>query len=76
MGIFCLVYSEILRVIDSMQLTDRIPEIATPANWVPGEKVMILPTVDDAQADKLFNSEVDRVGMPSGINYVRTTTNY
>lgn len=42
----------------------------------PGEKVMILPTVTDADADNLFDNKVDRVGMPSGINYVRTTTNY
>lgn len=69
-------YSEILRVIDSLQLVDRVPQVATPANWVPGEKVMILPTVADADADKLFDNKVDRVGMPSGINYVRTTTNY
>lgn len=37
---------------------------------------MILPTVSDDLADKLFPKGVDRVGMPSGINYVRTTTNY
>lgn len=29
---FC--FSEILRVIKSLQLVDRIPQIATPANWV------------------------------------------
>lgn len=69
-------YSEILRVIDSLQLVDRVPQIATPANWQPGEKVMILPTITDADADKLFDGRVDRVGMPSGKNYVRTTTNY
>lgn len=27
-------FSEILRVIDSLQLTDRLPQVATPANWV------------------------------------------
>lgn len=69
-------FSEILRVIDSLQLTDRIPQIATPANWVPGDKVMIAPTVQDADADQLFDNKVDYVGMPSGKNYVRTTTNY
>jgi len=67
---------EILRVIDSLQLTDRLPYVATPANWVPGEKVMILPDVKEEVADQLFPKGVDRVGMPSGINYVRTTTNY
>ncbi|XP_018580062.1 peroxiredoxin-6 [Anoplophora glabripennis] len=67
---------EILRVIDSLQLVDRIPQVATPANWVPGEKVMILPTVSDSEIQKLFPGEVDVVRMPSGITYVRTTTNY
>lgn len=37
---------------------------------------MILPDVDDKAADTLFKNQVDRVKMPSGINYVRTTTNY
>lgn len=27
-------FSEILRVIDSLQLVDRLPYVATPANWV------------------------------------------
>ncbi|XP_046744104.1 peroxiredoxin-6-like isoform X1 [Diprion similis] len=67
---------EILRVIDSLQLVDRIPEVATPANWVPGEKVMILPTVKDADIPKLFPGGVDKVSMPSGKVYVRTTTDY
>ncbi|KYQ47633.1 Peroxiredoxin-6 [Trachymyrmex zeteki] len=67
---------EILRVIDSLQLVDRRPEIATPANWVPGEKVMILPTVKEEDLPKLFPGGVDRISMPSGKVYVRTTTNY
>ncbi|KAF3430468.1 hypothetical protein E2986_00207 [Frieseomelitta varia] len=67
---------EILRVIDSLQLVDKKPEIATPANWVPGEKVMILPTVKDEELPKLFPKGVDKVSMPSGKVYVRTTTNY
>jgi len=65
-----------IRVIDSLQLTDRLPYIATPANWVPGEKVMILPSVKEADIPKLFPKGVDRVTMPSGVNYVRTTTDY
>ncbi|XP_034252877.1 peroxiredoxin-6-like [Thrips palmi] len=67
---------EMLRVIDSLQLTDRLPYVATPANWVPGEKVMILPSVKEADIPKLFPKGVDRVTMPSGGNYVRTTTDY
>lgn len=41
-----------------------------------GEKVMILPNVDEDAADEAFDKKIDRVGMPSGKNYVRTTTNY
>ena len=67
---------EILRVIDSLQLVYKKPEIATPANWVPGEKVMILPTVKDEELTKLFPKGVDKVSMPSGKVYVRTTTDY
>lgn len=59
-----------------MQLTDRVPQIATPANWMPGDKVMVLPTVSDSDADKLFDDQVDRIGIPSKKNYVRTTNNY
>ncbi|XP_073987566.1 peroxiredoxin-6-like [Rhodnius prolixus] len=67
---------EILRVIDSLQLTDKLQFVATPANWIPGDKVMILPTVKDEDLPKLFPKGVDKVSMPSGQNYVRTTTDY
>ncbi|XP_033346626.1 peroxiredoxin-6-like [Bombus vosnesenskii] len=67
---------EILRAIDSSQLVDKRPEIATPASWVPGEKVMILPTVKDEELTKLFPKGVDKVSMPSGKVYICTTTNY
>lgn len=67
---------EILRVIDSLQLTDRLKIVATPANWVPGEKIMILPTADDATIKEVFGDEVDVVNLPSKIVYIRTTTNY
>ncbi|XP_044740069.1 peroxiredoxin-6-like [Chrysoperla carnea] len=67
---------EVLRCIDSLQLTDKVKVIATPANWVPGDKVMILPHVKDEELPKLFPGGVDKVSMPSGITYVRTTTNY
>jgi len=67
---------EILRCIDSLQLTDRLKVVATPANWTPGTKVMIIPTVSDAEAEKLFPKGFDKVTMPSGVNYVRTTENY
>lgn len=67
---------EILRCIDSLQLTDRLKIIATPANWVPGEKVMILPDADISEIEKCFPGGLDEVRMPSGRVYIRTTTNY
>ncbi|XP_075211696.1 peroxiredoxin-6-like [Lycorma delicatula] len=67
---------EILRCIDSLQLCDRLKVVATPANWTPGTKVMILPHVKDEELPKLFPKGVDKVSMPSGQNYVRTTTDY
>jgi alkyl hydroperoxide reductase subunit AhpC len=39
-------FDEILRVIDSLQLTDRY-KIATPANWKNGDEVVISPAVQD-----------------------------
>lgn len=67
---------EILRCIDSLQLTDRVQIIATPANWVPGEKVMILPNADQQKIDETFPHGFDEVTMPSGKVYIRTTTDY
>ncbi|KAG8249000.1 activity protein [Homalodisca vitripennis] len=67
---------EILRVIDSLQLCDRLKVVATPASWTPGEKVMILPHVKDEELPSLFPKGVDKVSMPSGKVYVRTTTDY
>ncbi|RDD61809.1 peroxiredoxin [Ferruginivarius sediminum] len=46
-------FDEILRVIDSMQLTDR-HKVATPVNWRQGEDVIIVPAVSDEDAKQLF----------------------
>ena len=46
-------FDELLRVIDSLQLTEY-QKVATPANWKQGEDVVILPTVSNEDADKLF----------------------
>jgi alkyl hydroperoxide reductase subunit AhpC len=42
-------FDEVLRVIDSMQLTAR-HKVATPVNWNQGQEVIILPAVSDADA--------------------------
>ena len=46
-------FFEILRVIDSLQLTDR-QKVATPVNWQPGERAIILPSLSDADAKTRF----------------------
>ena len=46
-------FDELLRVIDSMQLTAKY-KVATPADWKKGEEVIIVPAVKDEEAKKLF----------------------
>ena len=46
-------FDEILRVIDSIQLTDK-HKVATPVNWKQGEDVIIVPTLSNEEAEKLF----------------------
>ncbi len=46
-------FDEILRVIDSLQLTDG-HSVSTPVNWVSGEEVIIVPAVADAAAREKF----------------------
>jgi thioredoxin-dependent peroxiredoxin len=46
-------FDEILRVIDSLQLTDK-HKVATPVNWKQGDDVIIVPSVTNDEAKKLF----------------------
>lgn len=47
-------FGEILRVIDSLQLTDKY-KVATPADWKSGDDVVILPGIQNkAEIDRLF----------------------
>lgn len=46
-------FEELLRVIDSLQLT-AYRKVATPANWKHGEDVVISPSVSNEEAEKLF----------------------
>ena len=46
-------FDEILRVIDSMQITAK-HKVATPVNWKPGNDVIILPSVSDDDAKKAY----------------------
>jgi len=46
-------FNEILRVLDSMQLT-AAHKVATPANWQDGEDVIIVASVSDAEAKEKY----------------------
>ena len=46
-------FDEILRVIDSIQLTAR-HKVATPVNWQQGEDVIIVPSVSNEEAEKVY----------------------
>lgn len=42
-------FQEVLRAIDSLQLTDT-QKVSTPVNWVPGDRVVISPAISDEAA--------------------------
>ena len=46
-------FDEILRVVDSLQLTSK-HQVATPVNWKNGDNCIIIPAVDDNEAKKKF----------------------
>jgi len=48
-------FDEVLRVIDSLQLTAR-HRVATPVNWKQGEDVIIAGSVSDEEAQKIFGT--------------------
>jgi len=48
-------FEEVLRLLDSLQLSAKHP-VATPANWKPGDDVIIVTSVSDEDAKKRFPS--------------------
>ena len=46
-------FEEILRVLDSLQLTDS-HKVATPVDWKDGDDVVILPAISNEEADTMF----------------------
>nr|QKV27647.1 peroxiredoxin 6 [Mimachlamys nobilis] len=67
-------FAEILRVVDSLQLT-AVKKVATPANWEPKKKAMVVPSLSDEKATELFPN-FDKVSVPSGKGYIRLTDKY
>jgi alkyl hydroperoxide reductase subunit AhpC len=48
-------FAEILRALDAVQATDGVP-IATPADWIPGQDVIVALSLDDAAAKAKFGA--------------------
>jgi alkyl hydroperoxide reductase subunit AhpC len=46
-------FAEILRALDAVQATDGA-SVATPANWVPGQDVIVALSLNDQQAEEKF----------------------
>jgi thioredoxin-dependent peroxiredoxin len=53
-------FSEILRVIDSLQLTAK-HKLATPADWKSGEDCIVVPAVSDDAAAQMFPSGIRKI---------------
>ena len=64
-------FDEILRVIDSLQLTSK-HSLATPANWKVGDDCMVPPSVSNEAAIEKFGS-FKTIEVPSGKTYLRMT---
>lgn len=65
-------FTEILRVLDSLQLTESA-KVATPVDWKVGDDCMVLPSITQDQIAKVFPQGVKEFAMPSGKKYLRTT---
>uniref|UniRef100_A0A5F4WBI8 Peroxiredoxin-6 n=1 Tax=Callithrix jacchus TaxID=9483 RepID=A0A5F4WBI8_CALJA len=65
-------FDEILRVVISLQLTAE-KRVATPVDWKDGDSVMVLPTIPEEEAKKLFPKGVFTKELPSGKKYLRYT---
>jgi len=67
-------FNEILRVIDSLQLTVN-KKVATPVDWKMGDEAMVIPTLSTEDARSMFpNFRTE--DLPSGKQYMRFTKEY
>ncbi|XP_072997127.1 1-Cys peroxiredoxin PER1 [Typha latifolia] len=63
---------EVVRVVDSLQKAAK-HKVATPANWKPGEKVVISPSVSTEEAKRIFPQGFEVADLPSKKDYLRFT---
>ncbi|KAJ4828318.1 1-Cys peroxiredoxin [Turnera subulata] len=65
---------EVMRALDSLLLAaNHKNKIATPANWKPGEPVVISPSASDQEAKEMFPQGYKTVDLPSKKGYLRFT---
>lgn len=67
-------FDEIIRVVDSLQLT-VVKKVATPANWKMGDEAMVIPSLKPEEVKALFPN-VRQVDVPSEKCYMRFTKDY
>ncbi|XP_044513304.1 peroxiredoxin-6-like [Gracilinanus agilis] len=63
-------FDELLRVIDSLQLT-TYKKVVTPVEWKPGNSIVVVPTISEEEAKTLFPKGVFTKELPSGKKYLR-----
>ncbi|KAK4265974.1 hypothetical protein QN277_026953 [Acacia crassicarpa] len=63
---------EVVRVLDSLQKSSKY-KVATPADWKPGEPVVISPNVSNKEAKAMFPQGYQTVDLPSKKEYLRFT---
>jgi len=67
-------FDEILRVVDSLQLT-ATKKVATPVDWKEGDEAMVVPSLKPEEAEKMFPGH-RKQDVPSGKGYLRFTKKY
>jgi alkyl hydroperoxide reductase subunit AhpC/uncharacterized protein (DUF924 family) len=63
-------FNEILRVLDALQLSAAY-QVATPANWRPGDDTVVLPFISDEEAERMFGDDGGFRKVRSYLRYVR-----
>lgn len=62
---------EVVRVLDSLQKAAKY-KVATPVNWKPGEKAVILPKLSNDEANQVFSQQgFTTTDLPSKKDYLR-----
>lgn len=63
---------EVVRVLDALHKSAK-HKVATPANWKPGDPVVISPSVSNEAAKQMFPQGYKSTHLPSNKDYLRFT---